>query len=202
MWLFLHAYLLTAFITDRRDANKYNFDTHTLMRICLIWPMDTEGTVSSPYPPCDIIMPHFSQHKKDDDVWYSQPFYSRPGGYKLCLCVYPNGAGSFKDTHVSVFVYLMKGENDPQLQWPFEYDVTCGILNWKRDENHVIYTVHFTKCSMKCKARVESAERSSTGYGEPEVLSHALLYDSSDEQVQYLDEDCLCLQVVKVEPPK
>ena len=82
-------------------------------------------------------MPQFSQHKRDGDQWYSQPFYSRPGGYKLCLRVDANGYASGEGTQISVYVYLMKGENDCQLPWAFEHDVTYGILNWKKDEKEV-----------------------------------------------------------------
>ena len=120
----------------------------------------------------------------------------------LCLWVFANGCDEGHGTHVSVCILLMKGENDHRLQWPFEHDVMYGILNWKRDENHVVQTLHFKNSSMETKTRVRLVERSSTGYGETELLSHASLYDSNDENVQYLHQDCLCLQVVKVEPPK
>ena len=83
-------------------------------------------------------MLQFSQHVRDDDRWYTQPLYLAPGGHRLCLCVDANGYGSDAGTHISVFVIIMKGENDHQLQWPFQHDVMCGILNWKRDENHII----------------------------------------------------------------
>ena len=167
-----------------------------------LWLMGTEGTLSSPYPPWHIIMPHFSKHKNDDDKWYSQPFYSAPGGYKLCLRVRANGSGVGKGTHVSVYVCLMKGENDHQLQWPFEHNVTCGILNWKRDESHVIKTVPFKDAEARDKERVTSRQVSPSGRGYQKFFSHASLYDSSNEHVQYLNEDCLCLQVRKVQPPK
>ena len=165
-----------------------------------VWLMDTKGTISSPYPPCYIIMPHFSRHKSDEDEWYSQPFYSAPGGYKLCLRVCAIGRNVGKGTHVSVFVHLMKGENDHQLHWPFENDVTYVILNWKRDENHVIQTIPFKNA--EGKERVTSREMALAGLGQSKFLSHDLLYDSSDEHVQYLNDDCLCVQVLKVEPPK
>ena len=89
--------------------------------------------------------------------------------------------------HVSVLVQLMKGENDHQLQWPFEHDVTCGILNWKRDENHVFQTVLFKVVREKDKERVMSREVARSGLGHHSFLSHASLYDSGDEQVQ-----CVC----------
>ena len=180
-------------------ANTY---MHTLVHTSTGWSAALKGAISSPYPPCDFFMPHFSQHKKDDDKWYSHPFYSSPGGYKLCLSVYANGYDDGKGTHISVFVYLMKGKNDYKLQWPFEHSVTYGILNWKRNDNHVIDTIPFEDALLQSKARVTSGERASGGLGETQALSHALLYGTKDEHVQYLHEDCLCLQVLKVELSK
>ena len=153
------------------------------------------------YPPCHMVMPHFSKHKSSGDMWFSQPFYSAPGGYQLCLRVCANGIRSLGEgTHVSVFVHLMKGENDHRLHWPFEHDIICGILNLKEDKNHVIKTFHFRNA--KAKERLTSGEMTTSGYGHPRFLSHDSLYDSSDEHVQYLNEKCLCLQVRKVQPPK
>ena len=164
--------------------------------------MNMKGTRSSPYPPTIIIMPQFSQHKKDVDRWYSQPFYSWPGGYKLCLCVTANGRGSGKGTHISVFVYLMKGENDHLLHWPFEYDVTYGILNWKMDENHVVKTIDFMTAPVEWKQRITSQERAEGGRGLFQFLPHSSLSNAAVKDTQYLHNDCLCLQVLKVEPPK
>ena len=88
------------------------------------------------------------------------------------------------------------------MQWPFEHDVTYRILNWKKDENHVVHTEKFKNAAPENKARVTSSEIATKGYGHPKALSHTSLYGSEDEHVQYLNEDCLCLQVLKVEPPK
>ena len=161
--------------------------------------MDVKVTLSSPYPPAHIVMPQFSQHKRDGDIWHSPPFYSAPGGYKLCLCVVANGCGDGKGTHVSIFVYLQKGEHDDLLQWPFEHDVTYGILNWERDENHVIRTLNFKTAPTKCKERVTSQERWCLAWGIPQFLLQSSL---SDGDTQYLHNDCLCLVVFKIEPPE
>ena len=174
----------------------------TLAQAGPTWLMDTKGALSSPYPPCCFIMPNFSKHKSDDKVWFSQPFYSAPGGYKLCLRVRAYGRGSGTGTHVSVYVHLMKGENDHQLEWPFEHNVTYAILNWKRDEDHVIKTTLFEDAEASDKERVTSGKVATSGRGQPRFLSHASLYDSSDEHIQYLNEDCLCLQIMNVEPPE
>ena len=76
--------------------------------------------VISPRPPVDIVMNDFNEHKQEGDYWYSPPFYSHKGGYKMCLKVYANGCGDGKGTHVSVYIYLMKGEFDDNLEWPFD----------------------------------------------------------------------------------
>ena len=166
------------------------------------WLTHANGTLSSPFPPCIIVLPRFSQHKKDDDKWLSQPFYSEPGGYKLRLCVCANGYGTGKGSHISMSVYLMKGENDDRLQWPFKHDVTFGILNWKRDANHVIKTAYFINATEMCKGRVTSGQTAESGQGWPQFLSHYSLSDGAIKNTQYLYQDCLCLQVLKVEPSK
>ena len=60
---------------------------------------------------------------------YSPPFYTSPHGYRLCLRAYLNGDGSGKNTHVSLFVVIMKGEFDDLLSWPFRHRVTLSLLN-------------------------------------------------------------------------
>ena len=55
---------------------------------------------------------------------HSTSFYTAPFGYKLKLSVKPNGDGSGKNTHLSVFVILMKGEYDGMLLWPFNRPVS------------------------------------------------------------------------------
>ena len=116
--------------------------------------------------------------------------------------MYANGECSGKGTHISVSVFLMKGENDHQLQWPFEDPVTYGILNWKRDENHVIKTFAFKIADSDCNRRVTSEERAKFGWGFHQFLPHTSLSDGAAKDTQYLLNDCLFLQVLKVEPPK
>ena len=146
--------------------------------------MDSKGTLSSPYPPSIIVMPRFSQHKRDDDSWYSQPFYSALGDYKLCFCVTANGKGSGGGTRVSMYVCLMKGDKDDQLQWPFKHDVTYRILNWKRDENHVINTSDFKNAPTPSKERVTSKERADHAWGCSKFLPHSSLFDGTDIKTQ------------------
>ena len=94
-------------------------------------------------PPPTIIMTNFSQHKSAGDTWYSPPFYSHIGGYKMCLRVHANGVGVDTGTHVSVFVHLMRGEYDNDLLWPFRGWIIFELVNRRADTRHVSCTADY-----------------------------------------------------------
>ena len=62
--------------------------------------------------PFTFTMSNFEQKKTSvtHSSWYSPSFYTHPRGYKMCLRVDPNGGGSGKNSHVSVYLYMMRGE--------------------------------------------------------------------------------------------
>lgn len=78
--------------------------------------------------PCKFMMYDFEQHKRDGDVWLSEPFYTAPQGYKMNLSVYANGIGNGEGTHVSVFLQLLPGEFDDRLRWPFRETFVVKLL--------------------------------------------------------------------------
>ena len=61
---------------------------------------------------CDFTLTEFTKRKQFNNVYYSPPFYSHSNGYKLCTKVDANGDGEDKDTHVSIFASLMRGDYD------------------------------------------------------------------------------------------
>ena len=90
--------------------------------------------LQKPFPQFNIILDGFEKHKKSNDEWFSPPFYTHLGGYRICLRVHANGVGTGKGTHVSVYVFLMRGEYDDLLKWPFRGDVTIQLK--KNDPPH------------------------------------------------------------------
>ena len=54
----------------------------------------------------------------------------------MCLNVDANGYGDGKDTHVSVFTFLMRGEFDSHLKWPFRGTITIQLVNQLEDKEH------------------------------------------------------------------
>ena len=146
-------------------------------------------------PPPDIMMTDFEKHKKADDIWYSpDTFYSHIGGYKMGLCVYANGCGDGKATHVSVFYCLNRGEYDHQLKWPFRGDITIQLLNQSSDEGHWEETGCFDDTvSDKCAGRVVGQERAN-GLGSYTFIAHTELNTENNE---YLKNDCLKFRISK-----
>ena len=79
-------------------------------------------------------IPQFSQRKADVvngkyTSIFSLPFYTGRYGYKMCLRLYIMGDGIGKDTHLSLFFVVMRGEFDNILQWPFTHKVTFKLIN-------------------------------------------------------------------------
>ena len=127
--------------------------------------------------PVQIAMTDFERHRQDSEVWYSEPFYTHPGGYKLYLQVYANGNGASKGTHVSVFRCLMQEENDNHLEWTFYNDVVIQLLNQTED------TVYYEKTAI-------SIFGNSACIGLQKFIPHHYLNTS------YLKEDTILFRVM------
>ncbi len=69
---------------------------------------------------------------KGEEKSYSPQFFSHPEGYKMIIKVYVNN-----EDIVSANVYLMKGEYDSKLEFPFRGRVTLTLLNQEHDTNHL-----------------------------------------------------------------
>ena len=117
-------------------------------------------------------MTDFSKHKQDNVRFYSPGFYTSPNGYKLCICVDGNGCGVGMDNHVSVFAYLMRGDNDDSLTWPFTGTVKIELLNQLKDKNHYNGdAISFMDSDFG--QRVVNGDRG-LGYGWQEFISHKI----------------------------
>ena len=142
-------------------------------------------------------MDNFAQHKKDDNRWYSTPFYSGPQGYKMRLKVAANGRGSGAGTHVSVYVQIIQGEYDDTLTWPYTGIVTVEIINWKEDSNHVKMTIDFNSKGATADGcgKKPTGEKNNIGQGRPQALSHNKLYGSNS---QYINNDILYIRMSSI----
>ena len=152
---------------------------------------------------CDVVpvtmkMVDYHMLKKNGTAWHSRPFYTGMGGHKMCLIVYANGYSMGKGTHVSVYTCFMRGDFDSQLKWPFQGDVTVGLLNQLEDNQHCIYTNQYTDtASDAVAARVTDGERS-LRRGWRQFILHSELGLRVAQNRQYLKDNCLTFRIVSV----
>lgn len=133
---------------------------------------------------------------------YSKPFYSELGGYKFCLKVYPNGMGSGHGSHLSVYLCLMRGENDDQLTWPFDGSVTITMLNQQQDGcHHSILLWDRRVVPPDIKRRVTHGHIASYGRGVSRFFPHKNLTRDLIQNTMYLCNDALYFRIEVAPPP-
>ena len=113
----------------------------------------------------------------------------------MCIRVDANGSVGDAGSHVSVYVYLMRGGYDSALKWPFKGDITMQLVNSSSDQYHHEDTIYFR--SSAAGKRVTSGERAVSGRGINEFISHAMV-ESFTQTRQYLSNDCLTFRVTKI----
>ena len=152
-------------------------------------------------PPPDFVMTDFKQRKKDEAKWYSPPFYSLVGGYKMCLKVHANGWGRGKGTYISVFVHILPGENDDRLRWPFRGTIQVSLLNQLQEMDHYFRVIKINDVVLDSTAgRVTGLQiRSQEGWGFFRFIQHRMLSSLvSTNKVEYLKNDRLKFRITSV----
>ena len=134
----------------------------------------------------------YGRKREGDIEFYSEPFYTSPGGYKMCVRVDPNGYSEAQGSHVSVFIKLLEGPNDESLHWPFLGTVKVELLNQLADSGHHVRTLTMD---------TEDDARLGKTWGYPKFLPHSKLSHDSARSTQYLMDDTLYFRVT-VEDPK
>lgn len=73
--------------------------------------------------------------QENDYALLSRPYYIEEPGYKVCMQAYPNGFGTGRGTHLSMFMKLMKGRYDADLTWPFARMFSITLLDQRPGGN-------------------------------------------------------------------
>ena len=145
------------------------------------------------HPPIEFTMLDFQQHKMDGDIWVSPSFYTHQKGYRMCLGVCANGYRDGEGSHISVYMYLLWGEFDNYLKWPFQGDATVQLLNQLEDKRHYEATVS-PGSSVERPTTLNSATAGAGG-GHHQFIAHSELGYNATKNCQYLKFDCLRFRV-------
>lgn len=117
--------------------------------------------------PIRVSVNNFSKLRAKNGVWLSQPFYTHPRGYKMCLQTHvrPNDPGK-PGFSMSVYLFLMQGEFDEVLSFPLVGTVTVQLLSHSPRAESVRRDIVFHQyMSVLCNSRVTRGEIASEGWG-------------------------------------
>ena len=148
--------------------------------------------------PVQRTLQNFSTLKESSRDFVSEPFFTHPNGYKMCLWVFPNGYGSAENKYLSMFTCFLKGNDDKKLSWPFYGNITVHLVDQNQNHNHRERVIRYDKENNRYAKRVTMGDKSK-GWGASDLISHETL---QKESCPYLKNDCLKFQVTKVELKK
>jgi len=134
-------------------------------------------------------MENFDLYKSNNAEWYSEPFYTHPQGYKMCVRIDANGYEQVKGTHVSLYTCMMKGEYDDELSWPFRGEIAVELLSQDvahTEGNH--YTIRYDDNVREKYAKRVTVGEISPGWGKTQFIPHFKLGP-------YLKNDCLKIRI-------
>ena len=164
-------------------VNAHLYPTHldTMVKTC-----------EHSFCPVTIKMTDYMNKKVNLIRWSSDYFYTHNNGYKMYLNIGHEG------THLSVFMHLMKGPHDDELTWPLRGKFVVKLLNQISDDKHYSKVIRFddtTPDSHIHSSRVIEGNKR-MGLGRSPYISNEDLNKSAS--CQYLKNDCLFFQVIKV----
>lgn len=133
----------------------------------------------------------FTRLQAANQPWYSPTFETSKGGHMMRLEVYPNGRDGL-GTHISVYVFIVKGKNDSNIPWPFVGHVKVELLNQLNDSNHACLDFgEYKALSPQTTDTVEVAN----SLGMPQFLPLPELRFKSAKKCQFLKNDTLYFRV-------
>ena len=146
----------------------------------------------------------FTERVVNDELWFSPPFFTHRGGYKFCLRVYCNGDSRGHSKWLSIYVELIRGENDHKLHWPFSGKFTIMIPNKLKNSHHQVKTIaldHTTDPNCEARKRVTKGYFADSNWGYWNFLTQSVLFPSSltlFPEFKYIVDDMLEISVTNV----
>ena len=110
-------------------------------------------------------------------------------GYKCKLQLYSNGNGVGKNTHLSIFFVIIKGEYDAMLTWPFQKKVTFTLVDQQENANDRENIVKSFTSDSKRRNFERPVKEENIGRGLAKFVSHEEL-----QKRRYIVDDAIFIQ--------
>ena len=126
--------------------------------------------------------------------YYTRPFYTHHNGYKMQLHVYP-----YRDQNkcISIYWYLMQGETDDHLKWPYTGTIEITLLNQLENSEHFTRTLLMgtsAEHANSIKKPGSNEVRNRNGWGFPDFIQLSEV-ETSTPHKQYLMNDTLYFKI-------
>ena len=139
-------------------------------------------------------MSNFTKKMKNKEEWKSSSFYALHGGYQLYLKVNAAGHGDGEGSHVSVYLYHMKGPYDDELMqsghWPLTGIFTIELLNQQNDTNHFTQKLSVTD---EPEDTTSKEIKDDIVWEVSQFISHDIILNY--KRYNYLKNDCLFFRI-------
>ncbi|XP_029441209.1 TNF receptor-associated factor 5-like [Rhinatrema bivittatum] len=134
---------------------------------------------------------HLSAAKTEQRTsFYSPVFSTHPFGYQLCCRIYPNGDGSGKGSHLSLFLAIVRGDYDDILPWPFRQKVTLMVVDQSGQQKHFRET--FVPDTLSASFHKPKTQMN-VASGSPQFIKHNLLLGSASP---YMKNNAIYVKVI------
>ena len=147
----------------RKDAEKHKREVrekHMDMALDTVSSHEEQHKTLSEGEAIVFKLPGYASKKEKNETFYSPPFYTSFGGYRMHINIYANGVGDGKGTHVSVFSEPLEGHYDDQLHSPFLGTITYELLNQLAVDKHHSGVYIYMMPVMTCRLVVVKARSS------------------------------------------
>ncbi|CAF3439554.1 unnamed protein product [Rotaria sp. Silwood2] len=122
---------------------------------------------------------------------YSSVFYSSQSGYKMCLRLYLNGDGDVRDTHMSLFLVIMRGKYDAILYWPFSYQVSFCLMDQSPLNNNRRHITALFEPDIRSDCFQQPVYSMNHGYGIKDFMS---LMEFEQNKSLYVIDDIMFIE--------
>ena len=140
-------------------------------------------------PPFEFTLFDYKENKESLKTVYSPPWYTHLGGYRLQIRLWPMGLLHGSGTHLTLYFYLLKGQNDSMLKFPARFTITLELLNQHRDQDH--YTKKLTSSAIG----KEMIANDGPIIANFKFIPNVNLTWNEHKQTQFLKHNCLKLRI-------
>ncbi len=149
-----------------------------------------KATISTQdYLPIELSLPNYEDVKAAHAARIGDPLYTHLGGYKFRVDLWANGKGMGINTHISVTVQSLEGENNDNLKFPTKFIVTLELLNQYSDYNHHVKEI-------ECFYR-EGSYNTEIGR-DFKFIPKEDIYWNAEKRTQYVLNDVLRFRVTSI----